>query len=178
MKMKLSTEEMLHQWRMRRALEPLRSDCVVQRADGIDLDPLLKMEMRDWYLNLIDTAPIEMLAPEDICADVALVVKSDGSAEVALPERCRRVVEVRLEEWDRAAHIVKPGSRQARCQQSRYSRGGAVEPVAIVENGSMRLYSVLSSAPKLVKLLCVVEPEDGYYTFDERALATITNYQI
>lgn len=176
MKMRLSTDEMLQQWRMRRALEPLRSDCVVQRADGIDLDPLLRMEMRDWYLKLLDTASLELLAPEDIAGDVALVVNADGSAVVTLPERCRRVVEVRLEEWERPARIETPDSRRARCQQSCYCRGGAEEPVAIAEVGRLRLYSVLSAQPKIASLLCIAEPEEGYYEFDERALATITDY--
>lgn len=38
MKLRLSTDEMLSQWRMRRALEPLRSDCTIERIDGIDID--------------------------------------------------------------------------------------------------------------------------------------------
>ena len=38
MKIKLSSSEMLAQWKLRRGFEPLRADCVISRADGIDLD--------------------------------------------------------------------------------------------------------------------------------------------
>lgn len=176
MKMTLSTEEMLNQWRLRRALEPLRSDCTVERTDGIDLDSLLRLEMRDWYLKLLDTASLEYLAPVDLAGDVALSVGDDGVATVNLPERCRRVVEVMLDEWERPATILAPDSPLARCQQSVYSRGGSVAPVAVQEAGRLRLYSVAGQSPVITRLLCVAEPEDGVYTFDERALSLIGDW--
>lgn len=56
----LTRQEMLAQWKLRRALEPLRADCTAQRNDGIDLDRYLTEEMRSWYLRMLDTAPVEM----------------------------------------------------------------------------------------------------------------------
>lgn len=175
MMMKLSTEEMLSQWRMRRELEPLRSDCTVSRADGIDLTPLLVAQMRDWYLGLLDNAPLEMLAVTNIANDVALVVnEQDGMATITLPSQCRRVVEVKLTTWARPAEIVGPDSSLAMRQKWKFTRAGTTYPVAINDNGLLRLYGVeRGNTPKIERLLCVMEPEDGFYTFDERALSLI-----
>lgn len=173
----LSTPEMLSQWRLRRQLEPLRSDCTVLRSDGIDLERLLTAEMRDWYLTLLDTAPLEMLAVTDIAGETALQVNGSDNchATVLLPERCRRVVSVMLGNWQRPAVVTAPGSVLARCQDSPYSRASAHSPVAVLEPGQLRLYGGIDpfSPPEIASLKCVLVPPDGYYVLDERALSLI-----
>ena len=64
MMLRLTQADMLAQWKMRRYLEPLRTDCLISRSDGIDIDAYCVMEMRRWYLDLLATAPVEFLAPE------------------------------------------------------------------------------------------------------------------
>ncbi len=178
MKIKLSIDEMLNQWRLRRALEPLRSDCTVERLDGIDLDVLLRNEINDWYRNLLDTAPVEMLVVTDISAMVALSKRGDGSATIRLPERCRRVVEVMLDCWEQPARIVEADTITAQMQENPYSRGGITAPVAVKRHGRLQVYSIPSNVDgKIASLQCVLEPEEGFYEMDERALSTIESYE-
>ncbi|MCM1517134.1 MAG: hypothetical protein NC117_00635 [Pseudoflavonifractor sp.] len=175
MKLTLSSTEMLDIWRMRRALLPLREDCVVERSDGIDVDMLLRHELRQWYVTLLDTAPFDMLVLTDIASDVAPMPCDDGSVAVTLPQRCRRVAEVSLDGWTRPALMAAPGSPLALRQTNPYSRGRIDAPVAVVYPGRIILYSAPAGSvrPRLDRLLCVVEPDEGFYQLDERALGLI-----
>lgn len=172
--MKLSTEEMLYQWRLRRALLPMREDCAVTRYDGIDIDPLLRLQMRDWYLNLLDTAPVELLTLTDIAADITTSRDSSGITTVKLPERCRRIIEFRLEEWERPATIItNPNSPEAILQSNPYSRGRSCLPVVVKHNNLLYLYSAETENPVIATALAVMLPDDGTYELDERALSLI-----
>ena len=170
--MKLSTAEMLSLWRLRRQLEPLRSDCVVSRIDGIDTTELLQQEIDDWYESLLDTAPIEMLVVTDITQQVALNINNDGMATVILPEQCRRVVEVMVKEWEQPATLTSPDSALAIRQTNTFSRAGKSHPVAIKDQRTLRIYGI-DSQSQLSRLLCVMQPDDGFYEFTKRALSTI-----
>lgn len=175
MKIRLNQDEMLSLWRIRHALEPLHSDGVVTRADGIDLDRYLLNCIDDWYLNLLDTASVEYLAPADIKADVAVKRNDDNSAVIILPERCRRIIEVKLNCWLQPALIITdPASPDALLQQNPYSRGNPTAPVAIVNHRKLILYSIPDNADTSIdRLLCIVNPDSGYYEMDQRALSLI-----
>lgn len=173
MKLRLSTDEMLSQWRMRRALEPLRSDCTVERIDGIDLDSFLKMEMRDWYLNLLDTAPLHLLTLTDIASKVSLSKNDDLSATIHLPQGCRRVIELTLDCSPVPIKITPPDTPLAICQQNPFSQSGAVSPIAIHSYNSLIIHAG-SDNFNIVQLLCVMEPDDGFYELDEAALSLIS----
>lgn len=168
----LTQEQMLTLWRLSRAFEPLRPDCTVTRTDGIDLDTLLSRQMRGWYLNLLDTAPLEYLQLTDIAPTVAVEYNADGSIYVGLPPTCRRVVEVKMAEWERPAIIVDdPASPLALRQHSPYLRAGLAAPVAVVEKKRLHLYGATLS--ELERLLIVAEPPSDTYIFDTRALELI-----
>lgn len=171
--MKLSTAEMLSVWRLRQQLEPLRSDCVVSRVDGTDTDALLLQHIDDWYETLLDTAPAEMLVLTDVSSQVAMNNLGEGMATVILPERCRRVVEIMASDWQQPAVIVAPDSPLALLQGNVYSRAGKSRPVAVVDRRVLRLYGV-DSKSRLSRLLCVMQPDDGFYEFNKRALSTIS----
>lgn len=173
MKLRLSTDEMLSQWRMRRALEPLRSDCTVERIDGIDLDSFLKMEMRDWYLNLLDTAPIHLLTLTDITSMVSLSKNKDRSVVIRLPQGCRRVIELTLDCSPVPIKITPPDTPLAICQQNPFSRSGIVSPIAIHSHDNLIIHAG-SDDFNIVQLLCVMEPDDGFYELDEAALSLIS----
>lgn len=102
-----SYDEMVELWLLHRYHETARTDAQVVRADGIDLRRLAADEMRSWFMNLLDTAPRELLDPDDI-SDVAPVPVrlTDGRLAITLPESCRRVVGVRLAGWERSATIL------------------------------------------------------------------------
>lgn len=173
MKLRLSTDEMLSQWRMRRALEPLRSDCTVERIDGIDLDSFLKMEMRDWYLNLLDTAPIHLLTLTDITSKVSLSKNKDRSVAICLPQGCRRVIELTLDCSPVPIKITTADTPLAICQQNPFSQSGTVSPIAIHCHDRLIVHAG-SDDFNIVQLLCIMEPDDGFYELDEAALSLIS----
>lgn len=173
MKLRLSTDEMLSQWRMRRALEPLRSDCTVERIDGIDLDSFLLMEMKDWYLNLLDTAPIHLLTLTDIASKVSPSKNKDLSVTIHLPQGCRRVIELALDCSPVPIKITTADTPLALCQQNPFSRSGTVSPIAIHSHGNLTIYAGNDDF-NIVKLLCVMEPDNGFYELDEAALSLIS----
>lgn len=170
----LSSDEMLAQWKLRRGFAPLRADCVVSRSDGVDLDALLRLEMRDWYLNLLDTAPTRLLSLTSIADDIAIVAHDDNTATVTLPQYCRRLVEFQLDGWARPATITAPDTPLARLQANRYSRGGCESPVVVRHGNRLRIYSLPSnSTPTITRAIAVMEPANGNYEMDESALSTI-----
>lgn len=172
----LSSTEMLAQWKLCRGFEPLREDCEITRSDGIDLDALLRLEMRNWYLNLLKTAPIDMLAIKNIANDIAIVVNDDNSGFVLLPETCRRLVEFQLKGWKRPAKIIDdPNCRDALLQDNIYSRGGCEQPVVIKQNNCLHIYSLPDNNPSILRAMAVMEPTDGTYEMDESALSTMLN---
>ncbi len=175
MKLRLSTDEMLSQWRMRRALEPLRSDCTIERIDGIDIDTFLKMEMRDWYLNLLDTAPAHLLMLTDITSNVSVSRNNDQSAIITLPQGCRRVIQLSIDCCDNPVEIVAADSPLAMCQLNPFSRSGSIAPVAIVHHDRVIIYAG-SNNFNISHMLCIMEPDDGFYELDEAALSLIPKF--
>lgn len=177
MKIRLSSEEMLAQWKLRRGFAPLRSDCEISRNDGVDLDAIFRLEMRDWYIELLRTAPIEMLATTNISNEIALLPADNGEATVILPENCRRVVEFQLEGWETPAHIVTDvDSREATLQQNPFSKGSDVNPMVVKRENRLFVYSVPQNhQAKIIRAIVVLEPTDGSYEMDEAALSTIKN---
>lgn len=177
MKIMLSSDEMLAQWKLRRGFAPLRTDCEITRSDGIDLDALLRLEMRDWYLNLLDTAPMELLAPENIAGDIALMPQADNSATVILPENCRRLVGFKLKEWKRSAKIITdPYSHEAQMQSNPYCRGGCENPIVVLHGNRLYVYSLSPLTSHVIDFAtAIMEPTDGGYLMDEAALKTISN---
>jgi hypothetical protein len=174
MKVTMNESQMLEQWKLRGGLLLRRTDCSIEMTTGIDVDQLLKLKMRDWYVKLLDEGGAELLSPRDIAEEVAMRVDDDGVGVIELPDGCRRVLEVELDCWKREATVVKRDDRVlAPRQLNRYSRGGVVKPVAVVDRDCVRLYSVPSGVKARVKKLQVVMAEDGVYEMDERALGMI-----
>lgn len=174
----LSSDEMLAQWKLRRGFAPLRTDCVLSRSDGVDLDALLRLEMRDWYLNLLDTAPTRLLSLTSIADEIAIMAHDDNTATVTLPKYCRRLVEFQLDGWTRPATITTPDTRLARLQDNRFSRGGCESPVVVCHSNRLRIYSLPSnSTPTIIRAIAVMEPANGNYEMDESALATISKIE-
>ncbi len=114
MKLELSKAEMLARWMSRRYLEPVRADCQVERSDAVDLAALCAREARDWYLELLATAPAELLSPVDVAKDCEAEAAADGySVDVWMPENVVRPLSVRLAGWYRAATVVATLPRHA-----------------------------------------------------------------
>lgn len=106
MKQNLTQSQMLEIWRRKRMVEPLRLDCTVSRTDGPDVDAILTEEMRSWYLDLLDNAPISKLAPVDITATCKIDVLSDGRLVITAPDGCRRILSVWFTGWDCPVNVA------------------------------------------------------------------------
>lgn len=173
MRLRLTQADMLAQWKMRRYLEPLRTDCLISRSDGIDLDAYCVMEMRRWYLDLLATAPVEFLVPTDLTLTAVLRRGEGNRGLVAMPEGTLRVVRVKLSGWQRDATVVTDmGSPIARRQHNRFSCGGVEQPVALWSgDGSLELFSLpsLNGTPVVEALTAIIDPGPEIYEFDERA---------
>lgn len=174
MKITYTSQQMLEEWKLRRAIGPLRADCTVTRSDGIDLDALLTAEMRGWYLRLLDTAPAEMLAPEDISARVSVTVgPGEDSLTVTLPPECRRVLWVRLKEWAEAATPQPADTLRSRRAANPYTRPDRHRPeVTVTGPATLTLLPATSAIPQCI--MAVMDHGDDTYTLDQRALELIT----
>ena len=82
--MTLSHEQMLAQWKMRHYLEPVRSDSEVSRSNVVNVDYMLSLEMRDWYLELLDKGELRYLELTDIASETATINRPETGAVVIL----------------------------------------------------------------------------------------------
>lgn len=179
--MTLSHEQMLAQWKMRHYLEPVRSDSEVSRSNGVNVDYMLSLEMRDWYLELLDKGELRYLELTDIASETATINRPEtGAVVIKLPEQCRRVVSVKIAGNERE---IMPEQDEYRkyLQLSEYTRGGASEPVAVMtKGGELVLYGndINGKAPEIEHIYAVMLPPDGKYVLDESALKTIPTIEI
>ena len=130
------------------------------------------MEMRQWYLDLLATAPAEMLAVTDLTLSATVKRAPEGRLFIDLPAPAVRVVRVRVAGWQRDAEItIDPHSPLARRQANRYSRGGVENPVAVLSGRRLELFSAESSKaiPGVEALWVINDTGPDSYSFDERA---------
>lgn len=151
----LTREEMLEKWRLVRHFEPLRSDATVVRSDGIDLDRLLELEIESWYERRLRELAVEDLPQTDVTSSVEMTVESDGSGSVRLPADVVRVAEVMVDGWSREAKVIEDEEcAEALDQSNRYTRGGSINPVAVVGRcGVLRLYTPPRGGEGLKRLI-------------------------
>lgn len=165
---------MVAEWRLRKGLLPPATSGGGNREDGLEVDALIEREVKGWYYRMLDTADSRLLPVADVADQVSATKQSDGSVLLELPDGCRRVVAVKLGGWRREAKIIEDSdSAQARLQASPFVCGGSCQPVAIKSGRRLHLYSSADENPRLEYLLCVIEPADGTYLFDESLLSEI-----
>ncbi|MCM1067801.1 MAG: hypothetical protein NC418_09550 [Muribaculaceae bacterium] len=182
MKISLSKAEMIERRRRALALDPLRTDCTIERTDGIDVDATLEQELRRWYLNLLDTAPRRLLAPENIAGRLACSTSGEGAAKAAvieLPSNCRRVFDVKLDGWTHAVEVLPHSelSRVLACQNNPYTRATASCPVAVLGAGGadgrcadILAWPIVDLFPAASIVTAALDPGPELYTLDESAL--------
>lgn len=170
-----NSTEILNLWKTIMHLEPVRRDCMIERDDGIDIDALLTLHIRQWYAQLLETAPAEWLPIEDVKNDCRLNLGNDQVVTATLPPQCVRPVEWKLKGWQHSVtHFLKPGDPEAIVQQCEWTRGRSHCPAVIDMGNTMQLFSAASnSLPTLEVARCVVRPADDIYRFHAAALSTI-----
>ncbi len=174
----LDEEEMLELWKTRLRLLPARRDCTIERDDGIDIDQVLLLDIKEWYAWLLWHGDASLLPVEDLSGDVSPQIDDEGVVTVPLPSQCVRPVEWRLDGWRCGVtqfHLA--GSYEALCQRNIYLRGDTYSPVAVLHDDRMMLYSLSpGDVPSLAVARCVVRPVDGSYRFAQAALGTMHDY--
>lgn len=172
----LSSDELLERWKLGHYYEPLRTDCQLTVTMGIDLDALLKLRMRERYISLLLSEPNPELPVTDLTPDLTLTRAPDGAGLVSRPADCLRVVLVKCQGWMKPARILTdPDSAEARAQASPMAHGGCYDPVAIVFDDSILLYTPpADSEPRLEKLLAVTLPPDDTYVLTPYLLTRLT----
>ena len=175
MMMKLSEQEMLDLWKLRCGYVTPRRDCYLERDDDVELDTELLHRIRAWYADLLMNAPADMLPVEDVAADCNVGAGFDGAVLLRLPDRCVRVLAVRLNGWKRDAAVMHPAGSAADLRQGvEWLRGTPDYPVAIADSDGLRLYPAPDGGSvEVAKALCVVRPADGSYQFAEPLLGTL-----
>lgn len=173
----LTESEMLDLWKQVMHLETPRRDCTVEWDDGIDIDEMLLTHIKQWYAQLLNTAPSHLLPIEDLAEQVTINTR-DGIVIATVPQQCVKPVEWKLAEWKRSVTtFLDPCSHEAMLQHNEWTRGGACNPAIIDYGSQMLLMSTSSASPQLERARCVVRPSDGSYQFHSDLLATIPSWE-
>ena len=170
----LSSSEMLALWRRALGFETLRTDCSVEAVEGIDIDAAISLRMRQWYLDLLDSADPDLLPVSDIAPQASLSQpQNDGSAIICLPENARRVLSLRLNRWMRYASPRTPDSVSdiLALMASPYGRPGIYSPLAVLLPHALMVAPAQSDS--IASLLAVIDPGPESYILDESLLALI-----
>lgn len=174
MMIKLSKEEMLKEWKLRKGMIPFSTSTMqLTRADSGSIDEMLQCEIDDWYAELLSREAPELLPQRDFSKEVNLITNEDLSVDIELPDDAVRVVSIRMSGWKRPARIIENSdSALARMQTSRYVSGKTNDPIAL-RRGRRLTLSSKSDAGELIELICVAPPSDGSYEMARRLLKSI-----
>lgn len=174
MMIKLNKEEMLSEWKLRKGMIPVSTSTLqITRTDSQSVDEMLQREIDDWYADLLEREPPELLPRRDFTAEAMVTDNGDGSVDVELPDDAGRPVVVKMSGWRRAARIIDDcDGALARMQSSRYVSGKACDPIAVRRGRRLTLYSKCGDGT-LTELLCVAPPADGSYVMERRLLLSI-----
>lgn len=175
--MLLTHDQMMAHWRRAHGYEPERADCSVEVFDGVDATPRLALEMRQWYLDLLDNAPVTLLCPHDVAGTEAREVRS-GVWALALPAAARRVlsltvagsaVPVRVLSHDRDRGTA--AWRRLRCLLTNPYAPAPQQPLAIADGSQIMVYC--PTRPQVTAIRVINDPGDEVYEFDESALGLL-----
>lgn len=175
MKLVLTPEKMMEQWRLRRGVEPMRTDSAIARTDGHDFTGLLRAELDSWYARLLDTAPVEMLAPEDAGeqSELASATGFPTGAVLKLPAGVRRVLSVRLAHWHAGAQPEAASEALLRRQANPFAAATELCP-SVIDTGGRLLLFPATPLSVVASVMAVTDRSPNEYRLDSRALELIT----
>lgn len=175
--MKLTDQQMLAMWREAKGLEPMRSDCSIETFDGYDITSAMMVEMRQWYLQLLDTAELRYLELSDITDSLKLKPVANGVWQFSIPTDTRRIITLQI---NGCKHLTPVQSRaeslrEIELNRNRYSRSTAENPLAVITGRIVTLYCATDDgqAPEIIGSQAVVDPGDEWYVMNESALTLL-----
>ncbi|MDO4510392.1 MAG: hypothetical protein Q4B68_01065 [Bacteroidales bacterium] len=170
----LSEREMLDLWKTMMHLQPVRRECTIEREDGVDVDALLLIRIRQWYAALLQSAPEGVVPVEDVKDRVRLEVASNGVVTAVIPPECVRPVEWKLTAWEKSVTLfLEPGVPEEAYLHNEWTRPCTCNPAAVDYGNRLLLFSQpAGEQPSLATARCVVRPADGTYVFHASALSS------
>lgn len=174
--MRLSEGEMLDLWKKVMHLQPVRRSCTIERTDGIDVDELLLIHIRQWYAHLLLSASDSVVPVEEVKDSlVEYSVLPGGVVSVKVPPHCVRPVEWKLSAWQKSVTLfLQPGIGEEAYLHSEWTRPGVCDPAAVDYGDHLLLFSLPEGESLSFDMArCVVRPADGTYAFHASALSTI-----
>lgn len=182
MKITLTKDEMLAQWRLRAAIDPSRTDCqITAEYDGLDLDALLLARIDQWYDRLLNTAPLQYLCVDTVDEKdiVASALPQDGRQSYLLPGGIVRLVGIRWQsgiETDifDCRHPEKASPQALKAVKGLLNPYTAPEehrPLAVLAADGRNLEIWGVPERPMQALTAVTRPQNGTYTMDDSALA-------
>ena len=166
-------DELLAQWRLARHLEPLRADVAVT-FDGARTDPIDRMELEQWWLETLDTAPDSWLQWTDFTGDATVKLAPDGQSVLLTTPRQKPLLRpraLRMEGWEADALIVPPGHPLHQLQMHPLTAASPSQPVAVaIDPNTLQIYP-----PSSLKLTSLQAVDENNYTFDVRCLKTMNH---
>ena len=176
--MRLDEGEMLNLWKTIMHLQPVRRDCTIERDDGIDVDALLLVKIRQWYACLLQSAPEGVVPVEDVKDHLSLMMADNGVVTAIVPPECVRPVEWKLSAWKKSVTLfLQPDVPEAAYLHNEWTRPGVCEPAAVDYGNRILLFSLPEGELPIFDMArCVVRPADGTYAFHASALSTIPSW--
>lgn len=182
MKVQYTKKEMTALARLALGFDHARDDIADVQTDALDVDTLMARLTRGWYLHLLDTAPLTMLAVGRIDgASVAYNGTVGGATTVVLPAECRRCTAVALPGWSGAVVPEAPEALGAvtELQLNPYTAATAAAPVAVLaaDGRSVLCWPPLTLGTGGTPVVYGArDTGEELYEFDESALSTLSVY--
>lgn len=164
--MTLTHQQMLAHWRRARGVEDSREGCSIEVYEGVNTALRHATDMRMWYLNLLDNAPLRYLVTHDVAGQAGIMEVAPGIWQITLPTAVRRVVSVTT------ADSAGPIAVQDRnFPTNPFLRGSQLFPVVVRDGRNLQMHSV--ETPVLRQLIAITDPGDEVYELDESALSLL-----
>ena len=175
--MKLTDQQMLNLWRQANNLETARNDCSIEVFEGFDYSAAIITAMRQWYLTLLDTAPLQYLQTSDITSQIALTSIGNGVWQFELGADVRRLIAIQIEGCAHLTNILtfETAKNQIALNTNRLIRSGINNPLAYKQGNKITIYcrTTNNSTPKITSTIAITGPGDEWYIFNESAISLI-----
>lgn len=172
--MKLTDKQMLDHWRESRGFVSAHSGCSMELFDYTDLKQRLNVEMRQWYLHLLDHGDLRYIVLHDVAERLTLTGDLGGIWHARLPVDVRRLVSLTVSGAEVPVTVASAGSdvRRDTLNRNRFARSGRHRPTAFVnDDGTLTLFCRDAvTKPVILSAMAVVDPGDETYELDESAL--------
>ncbi|MCM1291922.1 MAG: hypothetical protein NC201_07910 [Prevotella sp.] len=184
------TEDMMVQrWLLREGLAP--SPGVTGLSDNSRLREVIVSDLRHWYADLLLTASPLLLPTEDVSEETESIYLTKNSAQLTLPSRCVRPINIKMENWQFSVYTLEKmtpkkaedEARQALCSTPFTPHAYRLEDGTIEVHGLNRGPDWLSyyvpqykpkpgpvEHPRIERLVAVITPPSGSYILDESLL--------